>query len=213
MSPEEKDRSRYYQEIAAAFFKQRGGPFMLSPRDLTTIASWETLGVPLQAAREGIERAFEYFKTQARDPRKVRALAACNSQVLKAFERLRDRRVGRQVPVRSRLQKKAAIMSEVGGFLKDLPRPVSFLKEPYEHALGLLKQDQPDEQALERLEEQVERLLADQCPAVDRAAVRKDVEAEFPSLGAKEASEILSLKLLKTMRSKYGIPYLTFPYY
>jgi len=153
MPPEEKDRSRYYQEIAAAFFKQRGGPFMLSPRDMTTIASWETLGVPLEAAREGIEGAFEYFKSQARDPRKVRALAACNSQVLKAFEGLRDRRVGRQAPVRSRLEKKAAIMSEVGLFLKDLPRPVSFLKEPYERALGLLRQERPDEEALERLEE------------------------------------------------------------
>lgn len=213
MSPEEKDRSRYYQEIAAAFFKQRGGPFMLSPRDMTTIAAWETLGVPLEAVREGIDKAFEYLKTQARDPRKVRALAVCNSQVLKAFERLRDRRVGRQAPVRSRLEKKAAIMSEVGRFLKDLPRPVSFLEGPYEHALGLLSQDQPDEEALERLEEKVERLLADQCPAEERAAVRKEVEAGFPSLGAKEASEILSLKLLKTMRTKYRIPYLTFSYY
>jgi len=213
MPPEEKDRSRYYQEIATAFFKQRGGPFMLSPRDLTTIASWETLGVPLDAAREGIDKAFEYLKTQGRDPRKVRALAACNSQALKAFERFRERQVGRQVPVRSRLEKKAAIMSEVGRFLKDIPRPVSFLKEPYEQALGLLRQDQPDEEALERLEEKVERLLADRCPADNKAAVSKDVAAEFPLLAAKEAAEVQAMMLLKTMRSKYGIPYLTFAYY
>jgi hypothetical protein len=213
MSSEEHDRSRYYQEIAAAFFKQRGGPFMLSPRDLTTIAAWETLGVPLEAAREGIDRAFEYFKAQARDPRKVRALAACNSQVLKALERFRDRRVGRKAPLKSRLEKKAAIVSEVGRFLKELPRPVSFLKEPCEQALELLRHDPPDEEALERLEDKVERLLADHGPAEDRAAVRREVEAEFPSLGAKEASEILSMKLLKVLRSKYAIPYLTFPYY
>jgi hypothetical protein len=213
MPPQEKDRSRYYQEIAAAFFKQRGGPFMLSPRDMTTIAAWEKLGVPLEAAREGIDRAFEYLKTRARDPRKVRALAVCSSQVLKAFERFRDRRVGRQAPVRSRLEKKAAIVSEVGRFLKSVPGPVSFLKEPYEQALGLLMPEKPDEEALERLEDRVGRLLTDRCPAEDRDAVRREVEADFPSLAVKEASEIMALKLLKTMRAKYKIPYLTFPYY
>jgi hypothetical protein len=213
MSPEEKERSRYYQEIAAAFFRQRGGPFMLSPKDMTTIASWETMGVPLEAAREGIEKAMEYFRTQARERGKVRALAACNSQVVKAFERFRERSVGRHAPAKTRVEKRALMVAEIGRFLKDQPGPMSFLREPCERALGLLEAAQPDEEALERLEEKIEHLIAEKCPAEDKDAAKKDFEAEFSSLKGKEAAEIFALKLVKNLRMKYKVPYVTFPYY
>ncbi len=213
MSPEEKERSRYYQEIAAAFFRQRGGPFLLSPKDMTTIASWETLGVPLEVAREGIEKAMEYFRTQARERGKVRALAACNSQVLKAFERFRDRGVGRHVPIKTRAEKRAMMVAEIDRFLKDLPGPMFFLREPCERALGLLTAARPDEEALERLEEKIERLMAEKCPAPDKDSIRKEFEAEFMSLKGKEAADVFALKLVKGLRMKYKVPYVTFPYY
>jgi hypothetical protein len=42
-------RSRYFQEIARAFFDRRGAPFVLSSRDLVTIAAWEEQGIPLHS--------------------------------------------------------------------------------------------------------------------------------------------------------------------
>ena len=213
MPPEEKERSRYYQEIAAAFFRQRGGPFMLSPKDMATIASWETMGIPLEAAREGIEKAMEYFRTEARERGKVRALAACNSQVLKAFERFRERSVGRHAPAKTRAEKRMLMVAETSRFLKDLPGPMSFLREPCERALGLLEAARPDEEALERLEEKIEHLMTEKCPGEDKVAARKDFEAEFPLLDGKEAADVFALKLVKNLRVKYKVPYVTFPYY
>jgi len=213
MSPEENERSSYYQEIAAAFFRQRGGPFLLSPKDMTTIASWETMGVPLEAAREGIEKAMEYFRTQARERGKVRALAACNSQVLKAFERYRERSVGRHVPAKTRAEKRTLMVAEISRFLKDLPGPISFLREPYERALGLLEAGRPDEEALERLEERIERLMAEKCQAPYKESIRKEFEAEFHLPDGKQAADVFALKLVKNLRMKYKVPYVTFPYY
>ena len=213
MPLEEKERSRYYQEIAAVFFKQRGGPFLLSPKDLATIAGWEAMGVPLEAAREGIVQAFEHSRTGPSVRRTIRTLAACQSQVLKAFDRFRDRGVGRPVKAKSRDEKRAAMIAEARRFLRFLPEPVSFLKDFYEEALDLLGKGKPDEDALERLEAKVERLLAERGPAQDKADVRRALAEEFPWLGAKEADRVFDLKLIKSLRVKYQIPYITFPFY
>lgn len=213
MPLEEKERSRYYQEIAAAFFRQRGAPFMLSPKDMATIASWETLGVPLESAREGIEKATEYFRTQAPNRGRVRALSACNSQVLKAFERFRDRSVGRHTPAKTRAEKRALMVAEIGRFVKDLPSPVSFLREPSERALELLEAGRPDEEALERLEERIEHMMTEKCPTQEKETIRKEFEAEFPSLKGRDAADAFAVKLVKSLRTRYKVPYVTFAYY
>lgn len=213
MPLEEKERSRYYQGIAAAFFKQRGGPFLLSPKDLATIASWEALDIPLETVREGIDKAFEYYRTMAPVRRNIRTLSACGSQVLKAFERRRERAVGRPVKVATRRGKKERIAAEARRFLGEVPPPVSFLKESFERALELVGQDKPDEDALEKLEARVERLLVERAPAEDRQEVRRAAAREFPTLTGSESAEVFRIKLLKSLRNKYMIPYITFPFY
>jgi hypothetical protein len=213
MPAEEKERSRYYQEIAAAFFKQRGGPFLLSPWDMATIQAWESMGVPLEAAREGIDKAFEYRRTVAPARGRIRHLAACNSQVLKAFERGRERRVGAEARVATRAEKKARIEAEARRFLGESPGAVSFLKGPFERALAILASDAPDEEALEGLEDEVEKLLVERAPEAERAEARRAIAREFPKLHGRETAEVLALKLVKTLRLKYKIPHLTFPYY
>ncbi len=213
MSPDEKERSEYYQGVAAAFFRQRGGGSVLTSRDLDVIASWESMGIPLEVAREGIDRAFEYHRTIAPVRRNLKTLAACGSQVLKAFERHRDRAVGGQVKVRTRPEKKARIVTEAKRFLDHMPAGVSFLKEAYARALELLKNDKPDEDALERLEDEVERRLEERAAGADREQARRSVAAEFPGLKGDEAVEAARLKLIKNQRDKFKIPYITFPYY
>ena len=214
MPPEEKERSRYFQEIAAVFFRERGGPFLLSPKDMATIASWESLGVPLEAACEGVVRAFEHNRTGRPDARRtIRSLAGCQSQVLKAFELFRDRRVGRPVKTKSRDQKRAAMIVEARRFLDLLPGEMVFLKAPFERALGLLEKDQPDEEALERLESEIERLLIAHAPAGDMADIRRTWDEGSPSKGEGAAADAFNIKVLKSLRAKYRIPYITFHYY
>jgi len=213
MCPDDQEQSRYYQEIAAVFFKQRGGPFLLSPKDLATIAGWEALGVPLDSAREGITRAFEYARTGPYARRTIRTLAACEPQVLKAFDRFRERRVGGASKPKSREEKQAAMAGEARRFLQNVPAAVSFLKAPCEEALAILEAGRPDEDALERLEDGVERLLVERASEADREEARRALAKEFPRLGPKEAERLLGLKLVKSLRAKHKIPYITFPYY
>lgn len=213
MPPEEKDRSRYYQEIAAAFLKRRGGPFLMSSKDLALIASWEAQGIPLDTVLEGIEKAFDYYRNAAPVKRAVRTLAACGPQVLKAFERRRDRAVGGAVKVAPRREKRERIAGEVRRFLAAVPDPVSFLRAPFEEALTLVDREEPDEEALERLEAGVEKLLAENAAAGERDSARRDVAREFPKLAASQAEEAVRLKLLKSLREKYRVPFITFPYY
>lgn len=213
MSPDEKDRSEYYQGVAAAFFRQRGGGSVLTSRDLDVIASWESMGVPLEVAREGIDRAFEYHRTIAPVRRNLKTLAACGSQVLKAFARHRERAVGGQVKVRTREEKRARMSAEAKRFVDRAAAPASFLKEPYERAVELLKKEKPDEDALERLEEEIERRLEEHAAAAEREEARRSVAAEFPGLKGEEAVEAARLKLIKNQRDKFKLPYITFPYY
>ncbi len=213
MPSEEQDRSRYYQAIAAAFVRRRGGPALLSPNDQAVIARWEALGIPLEAALEGIQNAFNYHGIQAPVRRNIRALAACSPQVLKAFERLRDRNVGRQVKVRPRAEKRKEIAAEARLFLERLPAEAAFLKEPYEEVLGLVSRERPDEEALERVEARIEGLLVKHAPSAEREAVRRAVEEEFPALRGTEEDEVFRLKLIKSLRAAYRVPYVTFPYY
>jgi hypothetical protein len=210
---DDKERSKYYQEIAAAFFKQRGGPFLLSPKDLSTIASWEAMNIPLETVREGIERAFEYYRTMAPVRRNLRSLTACGPQVLKAFERRREREVGRTATVSTHREKKERMAAEVRRFLEDVPPSLTFLKEPFERALGLLSQEKPDEDALEKLEALAERALIEHAPAQDRDEADRAVALEYPILRGAEAAEACRTKLLKSLRDTHRIPYITFPYY
>ncbi len=213
MSSDEKDRSEYYQGIAAAFFRQRGGGAVLTSRDLDVIASWESMGIPLGVVREGIDRAFEYHRTIAPVRRNLKTLAACGSQVLKAFERHRDRAVGGQVKVRTREEKRARMEAEAKRFVERVPASASFLKEPYGRAIELLKKEKPDEDALERLEEEIERRLEEHAAEGDRELARRSVAAEFPGLKGEEAAEAARLRLIKNQRETFTLPYITFPYY
>src|ERR1700752_1445122 len=51
----------YFTEIEECYQKCRGTPTLLSPLDWALIESWKEAGVPLEAALNGIERAFAKF--------------------------------------------------------------------------------------------------------------------------------------------------------
>ena len=78
----------YFTEIEECYQKCRGTPTMLSPLDWALIESWKEAGVPLEAALNGIERAFAKFARRPHPFRKVNGLGYCVQTVMQAAEEL-----------------------------------------------------------------------------------------------------------------------------
>ncbi|MGD0782043.1 MAG: hypothetical protein ABSA30_04185 [Candidatus Aminicenantales bacterium] len=183
------ERDRYFQEISRAFLARRGAPFFLSPKDLGLIASWEKAGVPLTVVLEGIDRAFAPASAGRRPGGKVLALAYCRNQVGKLFELRRDRRVGtsaRGLPGRE--EKRLRALAEIDEFLirgDAMPGlPAIALR-----AKDVLAAENPDEEALDRLDEEADAALAGD--AAERERTRR----------------------IKALREKYRLPYFALFYY
>lgn len=76
----------YFTEIEEHFQRARGTSlFLLSPLDWALIETWKNSGIPLEAVRRGIERAFEKGKTSKRR-QAVNSLAYCTQAVMEEAE-------------------------------------------------------------------------------------------------------------------------------
>lgn len=209
----EDRRSRYFQDIAAAFFRLRGAPFVLSSGDMVMIADWERAGIPLGVVEEGIRRASERARTARPAPWRLASLAGCDRDVRRAFQEHRDRRVGRaSVPV-TRSRKAGLAEAAVRAFLDADPAGVRFLREVYGRALALLSAKTVREEELDRLEEQAERLILEEATGADREAAEARVRADFPGLPSAERPGVMAVELVRRTREKHGIPHLSLYYY
>jgi hypothetical protein len=212
MSRREK-QGFYYQQIAQAFFARRGAPYVLSSRDMVMISSWEETGVPLGVVLEGIERAFERSRPRLARGRKMSSLSFCETEVIKAYTEFRDRKVGREGKEPSREEKRKKVSLEVRRFLDSLTPEVAFLRDAYREGLAALSRKNVVEEALERLDEKVEKLIIRQAESGDRGEMGKSVRRDLPGRPAEEVLEIYRLRLIKQWREKYRIPYLSLFYY
>lgn len=206
-------RSRYFQEIARAFLDRRGAPFVLSSRDIVTIAAWEEQDIPLHAALEGVERAFEKRRKKPAGGSKIWSLSYCQVEVLRAFDEYRDRRVGRGRKEDLREEKRRKVKSEVERFLRAVPPEVADLRELFADALKLLSRRNAREEAIEKLEEKAGELLLRHVAPAERIEVGKRVRAEFSGRPDSELERILDVYLDRFMREKYRVPHLSFFYY
>ncbi len=89
-APEEPDWPtnyfNYFTEIEEHFQRARGTSlFLLSPLDWALIETWKNGGIPLEAVRRGIERAFEKWKASKRR-QAVNSLAYCTQAVMEEAE-------------------------------------------------------------------------------------------------------------------------------
>jgi hypothetical protein len=76
----------YFTEIEEHFQRARGTSlFLLSPLDWALIETWKNSGVPLEAVRRGIERAFEKWRASKRR-QAVNSLAYCTQAVMEEAE-------------------------------------------------------------------------------------------------------------------------------
>jgi hypothetical protein len=206
-------RSRYFQGIAAAFFRLRGAPFVLSSKDVVTISAWEELGIPLAIVEEGMQRAYENFRKSRPSGRKLSALSFCDREVRRVFGEHRDRRVGLGQKSVRREVKTGKAQAEVRKFLEAGPAEAAFLREVYERALDTLSRKAVAEDELDRLEEQVEVLILERANALDRAELEKQVRTDFPGRSPQEREQASAVRLVKFLREKYRIPHLSLFYY
>lgn len=209
----DKKRSEYFQSIARYFFKQRGAPFFLSSKELDLVETWERMKIPLQIVLEGIKRAFESAVRKPRRMPKIRSLAYCNLYVLKAFEQYRERKVGHKKRIVEREEKRDRARTEVQMFLKTIPSPIGYLKEPYSRAHKILSKSPFDEEELERIEGEVEELLWKNSPNEERGRVKKELKADCEFRDEEEFLRIFRIKLVKALRDKHKIPYISLFYY
>jgi len=211
--PRREDKSFYFQEIARFFFSLRGAPFVLSSRDMVTIASWEEKRIPLHVVLEGMERAFERYKKRAAGGRRMSSLSFCEPEILKAGAEFRDRGIGRPERGESRERKRKRIRAEVKRFLESSPPKAGFLGDVYREALAVLGRRSAPEDALERLDAKVEDLITREADAAFRAEVDKRIGADFGGHPPEELRRIAAIEMVKRWRERHRVPYLSTFYY
>jgi hypothetical protein len=215
MKNKDQERGKYFREISHYFLNMRGSPFFLSSRDIDHIASWEQMGIPFSVVIDGIERTFEKSRTRMamKGKRKFMSLSFCEYHVLQAYEQYKEKRVGDRIKNLDRDNKRKRVRKEVQIFLKSLPPQLEFVREAFIRARSSLFRKQVDEDKLEKLEMEIEKFLVENCPEEDRKSAVQAVLEEYPSLEGEDFQSFVQTKLVKYLRDKYKIPYISLFYY
>jgi len=109
----------YFTEIEECFRKCRGTATLLSPLDWALIESWKEARIPLEAALNGIERAFTKYAKRPRPFEKINSLAYCTQAVMRAAEELKTSLVegGGNRESRSNADRAQFTAEEIQGYL------------------------------------------------------------------------------------------------
>jgi hypothetical protein len=86
----------YFTEIEEYFWKKRGAHLLVSPLDWAIMETWQKAGIPLHAALQGIDRAFESYQRSRRGGlgKPLKSLAYCTDAVLEAAEEQQEAAAG-----------------------------------------------------------------------------------------------------------------------
>jgi len=212
MDISEKEKEQYFRLISRRFLSLRGAPFFLSSKELDQIENWLQTGIPLRVVLEGIQFAYEDFrKKPVRRSRKL-YLVFCNAMVLKSFKQYKDRKVGLTQKVDNEDDKKEKVKKEGEGFLEKMPDEVAYLKAVYLGVVKELSREKFNEDNLEQYEEKIEALLLMNASQEEKDKAEEYARRELKILDAGELGRVINLKIIKLMRDKYKIPYVS-PYY
>jgi hypothetical protein len=206
------NKESYYQTIAREFIGRRGAPLYLSPKDVALIEHWEKAGIPLDAILEGMTRAVANFRKGGR-PVKGLTLASCEYQIMKAFAQHSERKAGGTRKVVTRDEKGKRLAREVARFIAAVPRGLEALEPKFVRAAGILALPEPDEDALEALDEAVDEALVRAASDEDKDLVRTEVRGEFAGRRGLDLKGIERTKLVKALRDRHKVPYLSLFYY
>ena len=88
----------YFTVIEDHFQRRRGTLMLLSPLDWALMEIWKDAGIPLEAALQGIDAAFDKWERRPNRTRRVNGLAYCAQEVLAAAEEKKEAAVGGDRP-------------------------------------------------------------------------------------------------------------------
>lgn len=203
----------YYQRITAEFLKHRGGPLFLAPRDIALIAAWEERGVPLRVVLEGLERAFEYRKRKGLRTRGM-PLTRCERFVESAFAQHRDRQAGAPHRARPRAEKIGRARVAVRTFLAAGGTAEPGLTGLLEEALEKLGASTVDEERLEAIDDEVDRLLWEKAEPGRVEALKREARRQARAPGGGLDPEAYARTMaVKETREKLKVPYVSLFYY
>ncbi|HEX2694119.1 MAG TPA: hypothetical protein VHP61_00075 [Acidobacteriota bacterium] len=179
---------------------------------MALIARWEKARIPLDAVLEGMERAFANYRKGGR-PAGALTLAFCEYQVGKALAGRREKRAGGTRKTAPRDAKRDRLREEIGRFLGEVPPGLEALAEAFAAARAVLDDPGAGEEGLEALDDTVEEALWRAAPDGEKARVRKDVLAGLSGKRALDLEDVARTKLVKEMRERHKVPYLSLYYY
>ena len=205
-------QSEYYQTIAREFFRRRGAPFFLSPKDIALIAHWEKMKAPLDTVLEGMEMAFENFRKGGRSA-KILTIGFCEVQVMKAFGRHAERKAGGARKIVHRDEKRKKLILEIERFLGAAPPGFVDLKPSFERALVLVRTVGAGEEELERIDDRVDEALRRGASPEEKEALRRETVAEFAGKRGLDLDEVVRTRLAKALRDRHKVPYVSLFYY
>ncbi len=112
-----------------------------------------------------------------------------------------------------RHEKRDRAKAEVERFLEKIPDQVSYLQEAYSLAQKVLSQSHFDEEKLERIEGKIEELLWKNSLDDEKERVKRRLAKDYKFKEEEEFERIFKIKLVKVLRDKYEIPYISLFYY
>ena len=122
----------YFTEIEEHFWKKRGAHLLVSPLDWAIMETWQKVGVPVEAALKGIDRAFESYQRSRRGAGKpLKSLAYCTDAVLEVAEESQEAAAGAQPANGSATAKEAFSCEELRAYFE---RNIAMLRKAGERA-------------------------------------------------------------------------------
>jgi len=206
-------REAYFQSVTRIVLRLRGTPFMLSPKEMVLIDDWYARRIPLRVVRDALRAAYEEFRLKPRSGKRGMPLTYAHLRVLRAFAQYRDRRIGGRRPAVPSRNQRARALLEVEGFLAAVPGVLDFIRPEFERARMDLKGTHLDEAGLERREEKIEKMLLDGVPDELKAEAQRRVSRDFDPETREERKRLTELMLLKLLRERFRIPWVSLFYY
>lgn len=185
---------------------------MLSASEIDIIEEWEERHIPLNTVLEGIKFAYEHFRKN-RGSGKNFTLTFCRRFVSTAFNLYKERKIGKESMGKRKSERVELVKAEIKTFLNNISKEVSYLKIFYLDILEDLSLGEIDEEVLESKDDQVDQLLLEHASPNEMKKHRQKALDEYNITQQSEKNQIANRKLIKTVREKYKIPYVSLYYY
>ena len=206
----QKEQNKYFQTIARRYYQLRGAPFFLSPKELILVESWNEYNIPLPVVLEGMKMAYESYRSVPYKKWKTFSLAFCHNHVVRAYSQYKERKVGKRGKIPDQPDKKEKVRIECEKFLQEIPAEAGYLKKIFMRILDEFSGDRIDETRLEQYEEEIEALILEYAETEEKEEVRSEIRGEWS--GHQEWDRIYRLSLIKRVRDKNKVPYVS-PFY